>query len=194
MSSTRGNTTEVRVSPWRLTWWHTCLNYLTPWAYRSKGPLSWWPSRQFCKLNHRPTICFSNEFEVVFSAEASPPIDVKYHAFCLDNLVGQGRNGWAAPRWLLLLMLRYKLEFLAVTRVEIEQRPLISGTHRPDLPPVSEGYPMREWSIRLFVVGPNGEELPATMFDRVTYRLHPTFQNPNRGATLLPEILTSYHY
>jgi len=60
----------------------------------------------------------------------------------------------------------------------------------PDLPPVSEGYPMREWSIRLFVVGPNGEELPATMFDRVTYRLHPTFQNPNRAIKRPPFLLS----
>ncbi|KAF8465253.1 yeats family-domain-containing protein [Kalaharituber pfeilii] len=39
---------------------------------------------------------------------------------------------------------------------------------------------MREWSIRIFVIGPNGEELPANIFDKVTYRLHPTFQNPTR--------------
>lgn len=41
---------------------------------------------------------------------------------------------------------------------------------------------MREWSIRIFVMGPNGEELPATIFDKVTYKLHPTFTNPTRGA------------
>ena len=41
---------------------------------------------------------------------------------------------------------------------------------------------MREWSIRIFVVGPNGEELPASIFDKVTYRLHPTFQNPTRST------------
>lgn len=53
---------------------------------------------------------------------------------------------------------------------------------RSELPPVQEGYPMREWSIKIVVLGPNGEELPATMFDKVTYRLHPTFHNPNRST------------
>lgn len=41
---------------------------------------------------------------------------------------------------------------------------------------------MREWSIRIFVMGPNGEELPATIFDKVTYKLHPTFTNPTRST------------
>ncbi|KAK9453169.1 yeats family-domain-containing protein [Dipodascopsis uninucleata] len=49
-----------------------------------------------------------------------------------------------------------------------------------DVPPVSEGFPMRKWSVRVSLVGPNGEELPANVFDKVTYKLHPTFQNPNR--------------
>ncbi|KAK9464472.1 yeats family-domain-containing protein [Lipomyces arxii] len=49
-----------------------------------------------------------------------------------------------------------------------------------DVPPVSEGFPMRKWSVKVSLVGPNGEELPANIFDKVTYRLHPTFQNPNR--------------
>ena len=46
---------------------------------------------------------------------------------------------------------------------------------------------MREWSIKVYVVGPNGEDLPATIFDRVTYKLHPTFQNPNR-STCFPRV------
>ncbi|KAL1297714.1 hypothetical protein AAFC00_006260 [Neodothiora populina] len=45
----------------------------------------------------------------------------------------------------------------------------------PDTPSVMEGYPMREWSIKVFVVGPDGEELPATCFDKVTYKLHESF-------------------
>jgi transcription initiation factor IIF auxiliary subunit len=34
---------------------------------------------------------------------------------------------------------------------------------------------MREWSIEIYVVGPNDEQLPATCFERVTYRLHESF-------------------
>lgn len=47
---------------------------------------------------------------------------------------------------------------------------------------------MREWSIRIFVLGPGGEELPAVIFDKVTYKLHPTFTNPTRGA-YIPSVL-----
>lgn len=50
-----------------------------------------------------------------------------------------------------------------------------------DVPPVSEGFPMREWSIELCILGPNKQELPAIVFDKVTYKLHPTFQNPTRS-------------
>ncbi|KAK9249131.1 yeats family-domain-containing protein [Lipomyces tetrasporus] len=49
-----------------------------------------------------------------------------------------------------------------------------------DLAPVSEGFPMRKWSVKITMVGPSGAELPASIFDKVTYKLHPTFQNPNR--------------
>ncbi|KAA8912919.1 yeats family-domain-containing protein [Sphaerosporella brunnea] len=49
-----------------------------------------------------------------------------------------------------------------------------------DLPPAQQGFPMREWSIRLYLLGPNGEEHPASVFDKVTYKLHPTFTNPTR--------------
>lgn len=47
--------------------------------------------------------------------------------------------------------------------------------YRPDVPSVAEGYPMREWSIKVFIVGADGEELPATCFDKVTYKLHESF-------------------
>lgn len=46
----------------------------------------------------------------------------------------------------------------------------------------NDGFPMREWSIRIFVLGPGGEEMPASLFDKVTYKLHPTFTNPTRGS------------
>ncbi|KAF1345950.1 yeats family-domain-containing protein [Delphinella strobiligena] len=45
----------------------------------------------------------------------------------------------------------------------------------PDTPSGVEGYPMREWSIKIYILGPNGEELPATCFDKATYKLHESF-------------------
>ncbi|KAI5807070.1 yeats family-domain-containing protein [Geopyxis carbonaria] len=59
-----------------------------------------------------------------------------------------------------------------------------------DVKPASEGFPMREWSIRIYVVGPAGEDLPATIFDKVTYKLHPTFTNPTRVVKKQPFLLS----
>lgn len=50
-----------------------------------------------------------------------------------------------------------------------------------DLPEAAEGFPMRKWTISIYLVGADGQNLPAIVFDKVTYKLHPTFANPNRG-------------
>ena len=34
---------------------------------------------------------------------------------------------------------------------------------------------MREWKIEIFVKGEDGATLPATMYEKATYKLHPTF-------------------
>ncbi|CCE63800.1 hypothetical protein TPHA_0F03190 [Tetrapisispora phaffii CBS 4417] len=48
-----------------------------------------------------------------------------------------------------------------------------------DLPPV-DNFPMRKWSIEIHLLDADNKEIPATIFDRVVYHLHPTFTNPNR--------------
>lgn len=55
----------------------------------------------------------------------------------------------------------------------------------PDLPPV-ENFPMRQWSIEIVLLNEEGNEVPATIFDKVIYHLHPTFSNPNRTFTEMP--------
>jgi len=42
-------------------------------------------------------------------------------------------------------------------------------------PPEVEGFPMRGWNISIYLVGPDGEELPATCFEKATYLLHESF-------------------
>lgn len=59
----------------------------------------------------------------------------------------------------------------------------------PDLPPV-ENFPMREWSIEIVQLDKDGNEIPASLFEKVTYHLHPTFENPNRTFTELPFKIT----
>lgn len=55
----------------------------------------------------------------------------------------------------------------------------------PDVPPV-EGFPVRKWSIELVLLDEQNKEIPATIFEKVVYHLHPTFVNPNRTATESP--------
>ncbi|PSK42908.1 hypothetical protein B9Z65_6862 [Elsinoe australis] len=42
--------------------------------------------------------------------------------------------------------------------------------------PAAEGeFPLRRWSIKIYVQGEDGSELPATCFEKVTYKLHESF-------------------
>ncbi|KAH1410511.1 hypothetical protein KXW78_005378 [Aspergillus fumigatus] len=40
-----------------------------------------------------------------------------------------------------------------------------------------EGFPLRSWSIEIYLVNEHGEQVPANVFDKVTYTLHPSFGN-----------------
>lgn len=53
-------------------------------------------------------------------------------------------------------------------------------------PVPAEGFPLRAWSIEIFVLDSNGKPIPATIFDKVTYHLHPTFPNPTRHFKKAP--------
>lgn len=44
-----------------------------------------------------------------------------------------------------------------------------------DKPSEVEGFPQRSWSIEVYVVNDKGEQIPANLFDKVTYHLHPSF-------------------
>ena len=45
----------------------------------------------------------------------------------------------------------------------------------PHEPQEVEGFPIREWSINIYLVGPEGDDVPANCYDKVTYMLHETF-------------------
>lgn len=47
-----------------------------------------------------------------------------------------------------------------------------------------EGFPMRQWSIEVWLLDENGVKIPASMFDKVTYKLHPTFPKPTQSMNL----------
>jgi transcription initiation factor IIF auxiliary subunit len=44
-----------------------------------------------------------------------------------------------------------------------------------DKPSGVEGYPLREWNIRIFLLNEHGEEIPANVYSKVTYHLHESF-------------------
>jgi transcription initiation factor IIF auxiliary subunit len=51
--------------------------------------------------------------------------------------------------------------------------------------PVPE-FPMKEWSVRIYLLDHDGNEHPANCFTKVTYNLHPSFANPNQTFTEPP--------
>ncbi|KAI9733351.1 MAG: hypothetical protein M1834_003435 [Cirrosporium novae-zelandiae] len=43
-----------------------------------------------------------------------------------------------------------------------------------------EGFPLRGWSISIYLLNEHGNEIPATIFEKATYKLHPSFPNPTQ--------------
>ncbi|WBW72228.1 TFIID, TFIIF, Ino80, SWI/SNF, and NuA4 complex YEATS family subunit Tfg3 [Schizosaccharomyces osmophilus] len=52
-----------------------------------------------------------------------------------------------------------------------------------------QSYAMREWAIKLVCLDAQQEEVDASFIDRVTYKLHPTFQNPTRTVRKPPYMI-----
>ncbi|KAK1813856.1 transcription factor TFIIF complex subunit Tfg3 [Friedmanniomyces endolithicus] len=48
------------------------------------------------------------------------------------------------------------------------------------------GVPMRAWSIEIYLVGPEGDDLPATCFEKAVYVLHESFGNRKRQTFKTP--------
>ncbi|GMM49640.1 TATA-binding protein-associated factor [Starmerella bacillaris] len=55
-----------------------------------------------------------------------------------------------------------------------------------NVPKIDGVFPMREWRISVSLLGANGKEYPAIVFDKVIYELHETFANPRRVTTAPP--------
>jgi hypothetical protein len=49
-----------------------------------------------------------------------------------------------------------------------------------------EGFPLRSWSIEVYLLNEHGEQVPANVFDKVTYTLHPSFGDRAVQSTSLP--------
>ncbi|CAN6674354.1 transcription initiation factor TFIID subunit 14 [Trichomonascus vanleenenianus] len=66
---------------------------------------------------------------------------------------------------------------------------VITKQHILEDVPAVEGFPTRQWSIQIALVGANGEDMPANIFDKVTYKLHQTFANPVRSFKKPPFLI-----
>ncbi|CAM1510024.1 Fc.00g003590.m01.CDS01 [Cosmosporella sp. VM-42] len=55
-----------------------------------------------------------------------------------------------------------------------------------DKPSPMPEFPMRNWSLRVYLLDEDGNERPADVFTKVVYNLHPTFENPVQTFTKAP--------
>lgn len=49
-----------------------------------------------------------------------------------------------------------------------------------------EGYPMKEWTVEVYILDEAGKEKPARCFQKVVYNLHPSFENPVQSKYYTP--------
>lgn len=56
---------------------------------------------------------------------------------------------------------------------------LVTEQHVIDKPSDVEGFPMRSWSIEVYIIHTEtGRDVPANIFEKVVYKLHPSFARP----------------
>ncbi|ROV98997.1 hypothetical protein VSDG_03790 [Cytospora chrysosperma] len=63
---------------------------------------------------------------------------------------------------------------------------LVTEQHIIDKPAMQEGFPMRKWSVKIFILDQQGREHPANCFQKVVYTLHPSFANHIQTFTEAP--------
>ncbi len=55
---------------------------------------------------------------------------------------------------------------------------LVLNNVSSDKPAVMEGFPMKEWTVEVYILDQDGKEHQAKCFTKVTYNLHPSFEDP----------------
>ncbi|KAI2615270.1 SAS complex, SAS5 subunit/transcription initiation factor IID, subunit 14 [Hypoxylon sp. NC1633] len=54
---------------------------------------------------------------------------------------------------------------------------LVTEQHTVPKPSPMPEFPMKEWSVKVYLLDQGGKEHPATCFTKVTYNLHPSFED-----------------
>lgn len=52
-----------------------------------------------------------------------------------------------------------------------------------------EGFPLRKWNIQIFLLNEHGEEVPATLFSKALYKLHPSFDKRQNQSSFINPML-----
>ncbi|EME47635.1 hypothetical protein DOTSEDRAFT_69554 [Dothistroma septosporum NZE10] len=66
---------------------------------------------------------------------------------------------------------------------------LVTTQHATDDPQEVEGFPMRAWDVSIYLVGQDGEDLPANCFEKATYVLHESFGKRAKQTIRAPPFL-----
>ncbi|MCJ1478808.1 hypothetical protein MMC13_007492 [Lambiella insularis] len=56
-----------------------------------------------------------------------------------------------------------------MVKIVTDQKPI-------DKPSGVEGFPLRQWSMQIFLLNEHGEEVPASVYSKATYHLHESFE------------------
>jgi hypothetical protein len=72
----------------------------------------------------------------------------------------------------------------------VGSKPKLTWTFSPnsDKPSEVEGFPQRSWHIEVWLVNDKGELVPANVFDKVTFHLHPSFGERATQSTLQTQL------
>ncbi|KAI1504257.1 yeats family-domain-containing protein [Biscogniauxia marginata] len=78
------------------------------------------------------------------------------------------------------------------SKMQIERKvKLVTEQHTiPKESPMPE-FPMKEWSVKIYLLDEDGNEHPANCFTKAVYNLHPSFENPQQTFTEPPFTCTN---
>lgn len=71
---------------------------------------------------------------------------------------------------------------MAYEQIKREVKIITEQTILPDVPEQVPGFPMRAWSIEIHLLDDQGQQVPANVFEKVMYELHPTFAKPKQST------------
>ncbi|KAI1869648.1 uncharacterized protein JN550_005629 [Neoarthrinium moseri] len=75
----------------------------------------------------------------------------------------------------------------APPRMQIERKvKLVTEQKNIDKESPMPEFPMKEWTVKIYMLDQDGNEHEAKAFNKVTFNLHPSFENPNQTFTEPP--------